>query len=84
MRPWANPNDPDDPAMRQELSGDAKVQHGKVTIPFFPPFSRTPSCSIAEGEVVKDTPEYIQLKNIKHKTVHYSCHGIKKLAGEVQ
>ena len=73
-----DPNDVDDPRMKQELSGNVSVpKSGKVSIPFFPPFLYAPACMITSGEVVKNTPQRIELKNVKRKTIHYECRGIK-------
>lgn len=68
----------DDPNRRQVLTGDADVKDGKVTIPFFPPFAKAPSCSFPEGEVVRDSPEFVELKNVKAKKLHYECKGQKR------
>jgi hypothetical protein len=85
QNPLADPNLPKNSNARQELSGNMPVKHGKVHIPFFPPFAAAPGCSLSEGVVVKNTAEFIELKSIKAKYIHYDCHGRKKDAtGETE
>lgn len=77
-------NDPDDPRAVQILKGDVSVKHGKAIIPFFPPFVKAPACTLTEGTVVINSAEFIELKNIKGKRLHYECKGLKRDEGETR
>lgn len=88
--PAINPNTDPDAGPKQKLEGDVVIPKGGVlSIPFFPPFSRPASCSLADktdpkgpGVAVKmDAPEWIIIEGKKGHVVHYECVGLPTNSG---
>jgi hypothetical protein len=86
LAPFSDPNDTDNPGQKLIFEQTITVpKDGKVVIPFFPPFQRTPGCAFEggtiPGEAPKVTAEEASIKAKRGAKMHYRCAGIRKDSG---